>query len=344
MTSLQKPDVYLGIDAHAEHCSFHAIDRNGNIIMQDNITTNLRQLRAAARKLPGNVWAILEASTMAFFVKESLDEVVARVIVCETRENRWIAKANVKSDAKDAERLARLLRMGEFKEVHVPARPRQEIRELVAAYQKAVGDVVRAKNRIKGQFRRHGARINEAAYAGGRHDAFKQIKRPGLQPIFEAQYAILDAAEAAKDTLDHALRARLSPTREYRLLKTIPGVGPVCAAIMVAIIDQPHRFATKRHLWSYAGVGASSRSSAKGPVKMGGTQHGNRLLKYAASMAAQNAIRGENRFARHYRSMIEDKIDSGMAKKTVARDILATALAMWKTGSVYSENNQVKSA
>ncbi len=344
MRRVSKPSVFLGIDAHSQHCTFHAIDRRGGIVMQKNIPTISRNLRAAARQLPEDTWAILEASTMAFFVKETLDDLFERIIVCETRENRWIAQSNVKSDAKDAERLARLLRMGEFKEVHVPSRPRQEIRELVGAYQKSVGDVVRAKNRLNVQFRRHGVRITESAYGEGREDALRQLKRPGLTPIFDVQYAVLDAAEQAKDVLDRTLRARLSPTREYKLLQTIPGVGPVCGAIMVAIIDQPHRFATKRHLWSYAGIGASSRSSGNGPVKTGGTQHGNRLLKYAATQATQNAIRGDNRFARHHRSMLEQGIEPAMAKKTVARDILATALAMWKAGSVYRENNQAKSA
>ena len=344
MQSVLQAEAFLGIDAHSEHCTFHAVDRNGTILMRENIPTDARQLRDAARRLPAGMWALLESSTMAFFVKEALEGALGRVIVCETRENRWIAKAQDKSDAKDAERLARLLRMGEFKEVHVPARPRQEIREIVHAYQRAVGDTVRAKNRIRGQFRRNGIRITGGAYGDGRQEALRQLGRPGLKPVFDAQYAVLDAAEKAWDSLDHALRARLSHTEEYKLLQTIPGVGPVCAAIMVAVIDQPHRFPDKRHLWSYAGVGASQRSSGKGAVKTGGTHHGNRLLKYGAMMAAQAAIKGGNRFARHCQSMLANGIDPWMAKKTVARDILATALAMWKAGTAYHEDTQAKSA
>jgi len=351
MQSVQQASVYLGIDAHAEHCTFCAIDKHGRVLVRRNVPTDTRQLRAAARALPEQTWAMVESSTMALFVKEALADVLDRVIVCETRENRLVAKSEDKSDDKDAWRLARLLRMGEFKEVHVPARPRQEIRELIHVYQKTVGDVVRAKNRINVKYGRHGVHITDSAYGDGRHDALKQLNRPGLKPVFDAMYGILDAAEEAKDDLDRALRARLSHTREYKLLKTIPGVGPVCAAIMVAIIDTPDRFPDKRHLWSYAGIGTTERSTGKVPVKKQGMRHGNRLLKYAAMTAAQNAIKGENRFARHYRAMVEENKDpkkakraAAMAKKTAARAILATAWAMWKAGAAYREDAQANVA
>ena len=65
---------------------------------------------------------MVESSSLAPLLKEWLDPVVDRVIVCETRENRWIARSEDKSDPADADRLARLLRMGEFKAVHVPER------------------------------------------------------------------------------------------------------------------------------------------------------------------------------------------------------------------------------
>ena len=353
MQNVSAAVVYLGVDAHSEHCTFCAIDKRGKTIMLQNVTTDAHSLRAAARQLPERTWALVEASSVSIFVRDALAEVLDRVIICETRENRLISKSENKSDEVDAHRLARLLRMGEFKEVHVPTRSRQEIRELIHAYRKVVGDVVRAKNRIRDKYARYGVIIKASAYGDGRHDALKRINRPGLKAVFNAQYAVLDAAEKAKDDLDRALCARLSHTKEYRLLKTIPGIGPICAAILVAIIDDPDRFPDKRHLWSYAGVGTSERSTGKKAVKKTGMKSYNRLLKYAAMTAAQGAIQGDNRFARHYETMIgrnqeeaPDKVKkaAAMAKKTVARSILATVLALWKTGIVYTENNLAKLA
>ena len=351
MQDVTAASVYLGIDAHSETCTFCAIDKEGKFIMRCTVSTETRQLRAAVRELPDHTWAMIEASSVSIFVRDALASVLERIIICETRENRLISKSENKSDDMDAWRLARLLRLGEFKEVYVPSRPRQEIGELVRTYQQVVGDVVRAKNRIRARYTRHGVRITDSAYGDGRHDALKQLDRLGLKPVFDAMYTVLDAAEGVKDDLDRALRARLSRTKEYKLLKTIPGVGPVCAAIMVAIIAHPDRFPYKQRLWSYAGIGASDDSTGK-LVRVRGMKSGNRLLKYAVMTATHGAIRvgSDNRFARLYQTMVEKNEDpkkakraAGIAKKTVARGILAAALAMWKAGTTYSENTQAKS-
>jgi transposase len=350
MQDVSAASVYLGVDAHSETCTFCAVDQKGEIIMRCTVSTDTRQLRVAVRELPDHTWAMIEASSVSIFVRDALASVLERVIICETRENRLISKSNDKSDDKDAHRLARLLRYGEFKEVYVPSRSWQEIRELIHVYQKVVGDVVRTKNRIRAKYARYGVRITASAYGDGRHDALKQLNRPRLKPVFDAMYGILDTAEKAKDDLDHALRARLSHTKEYKLLKTIPGVGPICAAIIVAIIVHPDRFTHKQRLWSYAGIGASEDSTGK-TVKVKRNKHYNRLLKYAAMMAAQGAIRGDNRFARLYQTLLEKYEDpkkpkkaAAKARKMVARGILAAALAMWKTGTAYSENTLAKSA
>jgi len=351
MQDVTAASVYLGIDAHSETCTFCAVDKQGKIIMRCTVSTNARQLRAAVRDLPlESTWAMIESSSVSIFVREALASVLDRVIICETRENRLISKSGDKSDEKDAHRLARLLRLGEFKEVYVPSRSWQEIRELLHVYQKVVGDVTRTKNRIRAKYARYGVRITDSAYGDGRHDALKQLNRPALKPVFDAMYGILDAAEDAKDDLDHALRARLSQIKGYKVLKTIPGVGPVCAAILVAIIVDPNRFSSKKRLWSYAGIGTSEDSTGK-TVRVKRMKHYNRLLKYAAMLAAQAAIRCDNRFARHYQALVEKYEDpkkpkraAAMARRTVARGILAAALAMWKTGTVYSENSLAKSA
>ena len=97
----------------------------------------------------------------------------------------------------------------------------------------------------------------------------------------------------ARDRLARRLTALLKHTREYKRLYGIPGVGEVVAPIFVAVIDTPWRFATKRRLWSYAGRGLRRRwSGDPRQAREGGACSGNRLLKYGAMIAAQNAIKG----------------------------------------------------
>jgi transposase len=332
--------AFVGIDAHSSHCSVKAIGRQGENLLTVDVPTQARALRAALRALPRPRAVLLESSSQATLIRGWLWSAVEEVVVCETRENRLIAQSEDKSDPADAARLARLLRLGEYKAVYMPARAGQERRELVRLYQKLVGDATRLKNRLKAKYREHGVNPAGASVYSVRHrgDWLKQVKSPAVRAMLEVLYGQLDAAQAAAVQVWRELFPRLRSRPEYGLLQTIPGVGSRRAAILVAGIDEAERFANKRRLWKYCGLGVRSRwSSDSSRARVSGSPSGNRLLKYAALGAATDALRGENRFSRHYRGMLEQGSDAALARRTVARQILAIALAMWKSGTAYRE-------
>jgi len=297
------------------------------------------------------VWAMVESSCIAPFVKDSIEKEVDRVIVCETRENRWIARsenksdqadADNKSDQADADRLARLLRMGEFKEVHVPRGLRRDRLEALRLYRKVQGDAIRTKNRIKSKYRENGVRVSGKKVYSPRYreQYLNQIGRAQVRFMLEVLYEKLENDEATCELVLKRLYSLMKNTREHKALKTIPGVGPLLASILAAVIDDPFRFAGKRQLWSYSALGVRSRwSGDPSKVRVKGSNSGNRLMKYAAMSAAKAALRGDNRFSRHYKKMVGDGVCPAMARRTVARQILATALAMLKSGEAYEERS-----
>lgn len=119
---------------------------------------------------------------------------------------------------------------------------------------------------------------------------------------------------------------------------TIPGVGQVVSAVFVAIIDGPGCFPGKRQLWSYAGLGVRrSWSSDPKRTRKGGSNSGNRLLKYAALTAARNALRTDKCFARHHDRLVSTGTAPSMARRTIARNILAAALSMWRNRTEYCD-------
>jgi transposase len=334
--------TFVGLDAHSKQCSIKAISDQGEHILQTNVVTNQKKLQQAISGLSPPVCVMVESSCLAGYVKDSLEKTVDLVIVCETRENRWISKSDDKSDHKDAERLAKLLRYGEYKEVHVPRGVGRDRREILRLYQKAQGDVSRIKNRIKAKYREHGIStvgVGDEVYSEKHRGAWlKQIKRPHIRYGLEVLYQQLDNEALSRDALLEKLVTLLKNMREYQLLQTIPGVGKVLGAVIAAIIDDPFRFASKRHLWSYAALGVSRRwSGDPSRAQVKGSKTGNRVLKYAAMSAATCALRGTNKFSRHYAKMLESGIEPGMAKRTVARNILTTALAMLKSKTAYQE-------
>ena len=164
-------------------------------------------------------------------------------------------------------------------------------------------------------------------------------------------------AEQLYIQLDHLLelrrRARTMVLRQacnqraYRLLRSVPGIGPLRAAEIIAIVGDPHRFRTKRQLWAYAGLGLITRSSGewvadprtgrfhrnpRAPLTRGLNPNFNRQLKKIFKMAAHDVAGTPGELDQRYQQMIERGMRPEMAYLTLARKIAAIVLAVWKKG------------
>ena len=73
--------------------------------------------------------------------------------------------------------------------------------------------------------------------------------------------------EARRDLLLEAKKHK-----PWKLLRLIPGIGPIRAAIVIAVMQTPHRFRTKRHLWTYSGLALETHDSAQYRVAEGQLQ------------------------------------------------------------------------
>jgi transposase len=126
------------------------------------------------------------------------------------------------------------------------------------------------------------------------------------------------------------------------LLRTIPQLGPVRAAQIVATADTPHRFRTKRQFWAYSGLGVVTHASAeylidqdqvvrrrKPAATRGLNRNCNRRLKSVFIAAATAGVHTEL-----YRDYLESLQQRGMrremARLTLARKIATLALTLWK--------------
>ena len=125
---------------------------------------------------------------------------------------------------------------------------------------------------------------------------------------------------------------------EIKHFEDIPGIGFISAATISAILETPYRFANKRKVWMYAGLGLMKRSSAGKIYSEKLSTDYNRLLKYTVKQSAGTAIQTkDNPFRQKYLdSTLFRGIAPNLAKLTIARDMLATMLAMWKKGEKYN--------
>ena len=139
------------------------------------------------------------------------------------------------------------------------------------------------------------------------------------------------------------------PPSPHRPLETAPGLGPVRTAQLLPIVITPWRFRTKRQFWAYCGFGIVTRSSsdyvfdrgrwvrARVTQTRGLNFNHNRVLKAIFKGAATSVIAhmGPNPLREGYDRMLANGTKPNLAKLTVARQIAAIVLAMWKSQEEY---------
>jgi len=153
--------------------------------------------------------------------------------------------------------------------------------------------------------------------------------------------------DATKEQVEIAKKQFSSYARKYPIIKSwckIPGIGPIRATTIFAYLDTPWRFKNRARLYRYSGVGLVRMTSGKDkkgrpkPARLRLPWAVNRRLKNAVMGAAITAIeRGDNAFKDYYQRMLANGITPVNARHSVARKIIATMSAMWKTGNAYDE-------
>jgi transposase len=208
------------------------------------------------------------------------------------------------------------------------------------AYHDTVRSTTRIKNKIKAKFRQNGIPCTGTTVYAASCRAEWQGKLPQeatLLLILQGLWRQLEQCEQSEKELLAAARAQAKHYPEIKHFTALPGIGFISAATISAILETPYRFADKRKVWMYAGLGIMTRSS-------GGKTHSeklstdyNRLLKYTLKQAAEAAIQAkDNPFRHKYLEMtLLHGITPHRAKLTIARDILATLWAMWRKGETY---------
>ena len=129
-----------------------------------------------------------------------------------------------------------------------------------------------------------------------------KIKEAGVRRRAEFNYQQFDALQSLRQEVRRELLTESEKHSASKLLCQIPSIGPIRAALLIALVQTPHRFRTKRQLWSYSGLGIETHSSAehryvdgnlqrsKKQVSIRGLNHNHdlkNLFKSAATLAAK---------------------------------------------------------
>jgi transposase len=320
-----------------------AINRDGTSTLNREFRTSEANLIKAFAGLRGEIHVHLEAGELAPWASEIIRPLVHRVVCSHPQSNAWIAKDSDKSDRIDAYKLADLLRLNRFKEVHYPREQlRRDFKTLVQHYDELTGQQARLKTKLKARLRMQGVIVRgaEVFSARGRKAVLSQVRSPVVRTAIKQLYAVLDqSVESQREAQMLMLRAAQA-LPEIKWLRTAPGIGPIGACRYSAYIHTPQRFSSTRKLWKYCRLSISHRSSNGKPLRRPRLDRsGCGRLKDVSRKAFEAALRRQdnNGFKRAYYGALEQTHDPRHARLTVQRKIVSTLRAMWINQTPYAD-------
>jgi transposase len=337
---------YIGLDVHQATISVAVLDSAGTLVMEAILETKAETILQFIRGLRGSLHVTLEEGTCAAWLHDLLKPHVAQVLVCDPRKNALI-KAGNKSDRIDARKLADLLYLNKLNPVYHGETGIRVLREVARSYLALTRDTTRVMNRVKALYRSWaipcaGQRVYAPRY---RSEWLAKITESGVRRRAEIYYQQLDALRSLREQVRRDLLAEGRKHSAMNLLRQIPSIGPIRAVLLIALMQTPHRFRTKRQLWAYSGLALKTSTSGEyriveGQLKRskkflairGLNANHNHDLKNIFKGAATRAAAVPGPFQEFHAGLVARGMKPTMARLTLARKIAAITLLIWKKG------------
>ncbi len=339
-------DKYIGMDVHQATISVTVLDSTGKLVMESIIETKAATILQFVHGLRGNLHVTFEEGTSAAWLYDLLVPHVSELLVCNPRKSASL-KDGSKNDRIDARKLAELLRAGLLSPVYHGEAGVRTLKELARSYLTITKDLTRVMNRLKALYRSWaipcaGKLVYAPCY---RANWLEKIPEAGARRRAGRLYQQLDLLQFLRKEARRELLAESRKHPATRLLRGIPCVGPIWAALLVALMQTPHRFRTKRQLWTYSGLALEThtsgeyrfvegqlRRSKKQPAIFGLNENHNHDLKNIFKGAAIRASACAGPLRDFYDALLAKGMKPSMARLTLARKIAAITLTLWKKG------------
>ncbi len=325
------PTYYLGLDVHKVRTTYCLMDPGGEIVREGSLPTE-----EVATLVGPETAVVLEATGSWHYAYDALVATGAPVKLAHPARVKAIASARVKTDKIDARILAHLLRTDLIPEAWAPPSHVRELRDLVRLRWRFVTQRTTAKNRITNLLARECLR-----FAGA--DLFGRAGRVWLADLDLADHtrgmitlllASIDEADGHVAALTARLHDLLDGDLDTHLLMSIPGVGFITAATLVAELGDWRRFSCAKQVSAYFGIVPSVRASASvahyGRITRAGSSHARRALVEAAHVA----IRLPGPARHHYLGLVKRR-GKKVAIVAAARVLLELSWTLLRKGEVY---------
>jgi len=288
---------FLGLDVHADTIAVAVADVGGDVRSHGVIPNRLESVRKLVGKLgpAERIRACYEAGPTGYALYWQLTQLG---VFCEVIAPSLVPKKagdRVKTDRRDAEKLARCYRAGELTPVWVPDAAHEALRDLVRAREAAKKDQLKARHRLGKFLLRHGRRPEGMKAWTKKYlewiKSHVRFPQPALEAALEDYLHEVEHVAARilklEQAIDEAIQQAPAEIRAViEALQALRGVAQTTAATIVSELGSLSRFESPRQLMGYSGLVASEHSSGnriqRGSITKTGNAHLRRVLVEAA--------------------------------------------------------------
>jgi transposase len=289
--------TYVGLDAHKERIHAAVLQPGSERPLDQSLANDPDKLRGWARKVqrraPDRVVCVYEAGPLGYGLQRQLRALGLECTVVAPALIPIKPGERVKTDRRDARKLAELLRGGLLTEVHSPTPAQEAVRDLCRARQAVKQDQTRVRHRLAKFLLRRGIRWTRGRKAWTR--AYGEwlrglrVEHAADQTVLDDQLLALEQLEGRIDALEaklEAVAAEASYAEPVSWLRCFRGIDTLTALTLVAELHDVRRFPSPRALMAYLGLVPSERSSAgrerRGRITCAGNARARRVLIEAA--------------------------------------------------------------
>ena len=289
--------LFVGLDVHAETIAVAVAEAGGEVRSLGVIPNRLESVRKLVHRLGSmqDLRACYEAGPTGYVLYWQLTQLG---VACEVIAPSLVptkAGDRVKTDRRDAEKLARCYRAGELTAVWVPDADHEALRDLVRAREAAKKDQLKARHRLGKFLLRHGRRPDGIKAWTKQHREWIKSHVHFEQAALEATMAdyleevdhVAERIVKLEKALDEAVQQAPAEIRAViEALQALRGVAQTTAATIVCELGSVSRFQSPRQLMGYSGLVAREHSSGNRVQRGGITKTGNSHLRRVLVEAA----------------------------------------------------------
>ncbi len=329
---------YVGLDIHSTRVSICVLNETGQVVRRSHVRT-LEEMMQTLGSLPDRFEVCYEASCGYGHYHDLLQPLATRVLVAHPGRLRLIFRSKNKNDRNDAQRLAKLLYLGETPTVYVPALEVRTWRELVNCRSQIIAKRTRALRAI----------LRSAGVNPPKHPSLwtktglkwlRQLELPTVSQQLRRDLLLEEIETFVRQVrrIEQQLNRQARRTAAVTQLRTIPGVGPRTAEAVAAFIDDPHRFPNAKAVGRYFGLVPCQDQSGERNRLGHITREGAPVVRQLLAEAAWQAQRRSPTIRAYFeRAQRDDPQRKKIALVGTAHYLVRVMWAMLRRGTVWQE-------